>query len=314
MLSAFGTVLPEEERRALNQRLGSLGRLYSRPREWDVFLADTVQPLAQALPNEPSIIEIDAAAREARKRALPDSGNLRRQVDDVVATIEEAEWLQRPGSAFEIDWQKDLKGFASDLLAKRHRRLRKHLKKVDISDRHDFHQLRIEAKKIRYPTEMFGNLFEPKAADAYLDRLVAVQDALGHLNDAMVAGERVAELPLSSRAQGLVSGWLAHELAARREPFPALPSGCARPCPSGQNRPNTPRPPTLRFRECGAALFSEILVCQCHKSREKGVMPLEEGFRPWIHPRRAVRVRYHRQHRTASISDSSAGRSAIGDG
>ncbi len=220
VLNAFGTVLPGEERRALNQRLGSLGRLYSRPREWDVFLADTVQPLAQALPNEPSIIEIDASAREARKRALPDSGSLRRQVDDVVAALEQAEWLQRPGSAFEVDWQKDLKGFASNLLAKRHRRLRKHLKKVDISDRDDFHQLRIEAKKIRYPTEMFGNLFEAKAADTYLDRLVAVQDALGHLNDAVVAGERVAELPLSSRAQGLVSGWLAHEVAARREPFP----------------------------------------------------------------------------------------------
>jgi len=220
VLSAFGKVLPEDERRALNQRLGSAGRLYSRSREWDVFLADTVQPLAEALPNEPTIVEIDATAREARKRALPDSGNLRRQVDDIVVTLEEAEWLQRPSGAFELDWQKDLKGFASVLLEKRHRRLRKHLKKVDTTDQKDFHQLRIEAKKIRYPTEMFGNLYEPKAADAYLDRLIAVQDALGHLNDALMAGERLAELPLSSRAQGLVSGWLAHEVSARRERFP----------------------------------------------------------------------------------------------
>jgi CHAD domain-containing protein len=56
--------------------------------------------------------------------------------------------------------------------------------------------------------------------DDYLDRLIAVQDALGHLNDALVARDRLAELPVSSRAQGLVSGWLAHEVAARRDRFP----------------------------------------------------------------------------------------------
>ena len=220
VLSAFSKVLPEEDRRALNRRLGSVGRSYSRSREWDVFLADTVQPLAESLPDEPSIIEIDTTAREARKRALPDAGSLRRQVEDIVTTIEEAEWLQRPAGAFELDWQKDLKGFSSGLLAQRHRRVRKHLKKVDIADQEDFHKLRIEAKKIRYPTEMFGNLFEPKLVDAYLDRLIAVQDALGHLNDALVARDRLAELPVSSRAQGLVSGWLAHEVAARRARFP----------------------------------------------------------------------------------------------
>jgi CHAD domain-containing protein len=220
VLSAFGKVLPEDERRALNQRLGSVGRSYSRLREWDVFLADTVLPLAESCPDEPSIIEIDATARDARKRALPDAGGLRRQVDDIVATLEQAEWLHRPTGAFELEWQKDLKGFASRLLAKRHRRIRKHLKKVDISDQEDFHKLRIQAKKIRYPAEMFENLFEPKAADAYLDRLVAVQDALGHLNDALLARDRLAELPISSRAQGLVSGWLAHESAARRARFP----------------------------------------------------------------------------------------------
>jgi triphosphatase len=220
VLSAFSKVLPEDERRALNRRLGSLGRSYSRLREWDVFLTATVQPLAESLPDEPSLIEIDATAREARKRALPDTGSLRPQVDDIVTIIEEAQWLQRPAGAFELEWQKGLKGFASGLLAKRHRRIRKHLKKVDIADQEDFHQLRIEAKKIRYPTEMFGNIFEPKPADAYLERVIAIQDALGHLNDALVARERLAELPVSSRAQGLVSGWLAHEIAARRERFP----------------------------------------------------------------------------------------------
>ncbi len=220
VISAFSTVLPVEEHRVLNDRLSSLGRGYSRLREWDVFIADTVQPLAKSLPNEPSILELDATAREARKRALPNTGSLRQQVEDIASTIEEAEWLQRPAGAFELDWNKDINSFAGELLAKRHRRLRKRLKKVDIADQEDFHRLRIQTKKIRYQTEMFGNLFEPKTADAYLDRLIAMQDVLGHLNDALVARDRLAELPVSSRAQGLVSGWLAHEVQARRDRFP----------------------------------------------------------------------------------------------
>ncbi|HEY3919652.1 MAG TPA: CHAD domain-containing protein [Stellaceae bacterium] len=220
VLNAFGSVLPEHERHVLGQRLGSVGRSYSRLREWDVFLANTLQPLAASLPDEPALIEVDVMARDARRRAIPDTGGLRHQVEEAVTAIEQALWLDRPSGAFELDWQTDLKGFAGTLLAKRHRRLRKRLKKVDLADQADFHQLRIQAKKIRYPAEMFGKLFEDQAADAYLDRLVAVQDALGHLNDALVARDRAAELPLSSRAQGLMSGWLAHEIEDRRRPFP----------------------------------------------------------------------------------------------
>lgn len=220
MLSAFGKVLPDGERRALSQRLGSVARSYSRLREWDVFVSTTVRPMTEALPDEPALLELDKAARAARRQALPEAGSLRRQVDEVIAAVEAAPWLQHPVGAFEKEWDKDLKTFASDLLEKRHRRVCKHLKRVDITDQEDFHHLRVEAKKIRYPTEMFSNLFDPKAADDYLARLVAVQDVLGLLNDALVARDRVAELVLSSRAQGLVSGWLAHEVVARRARFP----------------------------------------------------------------------------------------------
>lgn len=220
VLSAFGKVLPEAERRALGQRLGSVARSYSALREWDVFLSTTVRPMAELLPDEPAVLELDKAARAARRRAMPEAGSLRRQVDDAVAAVEAAPWLQLPGGAFEAEWNKDLKSFAGELLAKRQRRLRKRLKNVDITNQTDFHQLRVEAKKIRYPTEMFCNLFDDKAADDYLARLVAVQDVLGLLNDAFVARDRAAELALSSRAQGLVSGWLAHEVEDRRARFP----------------------------------------------------------------------------------------------
>lgn len=220
VFSTFGNILPDDERRLLNQRLAGVARSYGRVREWDVFLSGILRPMAETLPDEPALLELDAAVREARRQTLPSEDNLRRQADDVITTIERAAWLQRPSIAQEAEWQKNLKDFVGELLAKRHRRLRKRLKAVDIANQADFHELRVDTKKLRYPIEMASNLFNDHGVDDYLERLIAIQDALGHLNDTWVARDRVAELALSSRSQGVVSGWLAHETQARQEHFP----------------------------------------------------------------------------------------------
>jgi triphosphatase len=221
LLSAFRKVLPEDDRRVLGKRLGSIAKHFSRTREWDVFLSATLRPMAEALPDEPALHELEACAREARRRSLPEAVNFHTEASEVATAIDAAGWLHHPRAEFADDWGKDLKVFASQLLDKHHRRLRKQLKAIDLDHQAAFHDLRIEAKKIRYPVEMFENLFDSKPVDTYLDRLIAVQDALGQLNDAMVARNLVAELPLSSRPQGLVNGWLAHEIVARSHRFPA---------------------------------------------------------------------------------------------
>jgi CHAD domain-containing protein len=220
LIAAFRSVLPDGERRALNARLSALGKRYSRVREWDVFLAGTLRPTAAALPDEPALLELEACAREARKRALPNPVNFHTEVSEVAAAIDAAPWLHHPRPEFADEWRSNLKDFAVKLLEKHHRRLRKRLKAVDLEHQESFHELRIEAKKIRYPIEMFEALFDSEGVDAYLDRLIAVQDALGQLNDALVARNLVSELPLSSRPQGLANGWLAHEIEARQRRVP----------------------------------------------------------------------------------------------
>jgi CHAD domain-containing protein len=219
LISAFRSMLPDAERRALGARLSALGRRYSRVREWDVFLSGTLRPMATALTDEPALLELEACAREARQHALPDTVDFRAEVAEIVAAVDAAAWLHRPRPEFIDEWHKDLKLFASELLTKHHQRLRKRLKKVDLDHQESFHELRIQAKKLRYPIEMFEDLFDKAAVSDYLDRLIAVQDALGQLNDALVARGLIAELPLSSRPQGLALGWLAHEIEARRQRF-----------------------------------------------------------------------------------------------
>jgi CHAD domain-containing protein len=220
LISAFRSMLPDAERRALGARLSALGRRYSRVREWDVFLSGTLRPMAAALADEPALLELEACAREARQRALPDAIDFRTEVAEIVDTVDAAGWLHRPRPEFAAEWNKDLKYFAGEVIAKHHSRLRKRLKKVDLDHQESFHDLRIETKKLRYPIEMFEDLFEKEAVSDYLDRLIAVQDSLGQLNDALVARSLIAELPLSSRPQGLALGWLAHEIETRRQRFP----------------------------------------------------------------------------------------------
>jgi CHAD domain-containing protein len=205
----------------LGARLSALGRRYSRVREWDVFLTGTLRPMAASLQDEPALLELEACAREARQRALPGPIDFHAETDRVVTLIAAESWLHHPKAEFAAEWEGNLRDFATALLAKHHRRLRKRLKTIDLDRQEAFHRLRIQAKKMRYQTEMFKDMFDSKAVDDYLGRLIAVQDALGHLNDAVVARGLVAELPLSSRSQGLVSGWLAHEIESCRARFPS---------------------------------------------------------------------------------------------
>jgi CHAD domain-containing protein len=221
LLFAFRTALPNDERRALNARLSALGKQYSRPREWDVFLSTTLRPISAALPDEPALLELEACAREARRRALPEAADFSAIVNEVAVAIDTATWLHYPRPEFTELWQSNLRDFAGELLAKCHRRLRKRLKAVDLDQQPSFHQLRIQVKKTRYPIEMFRDLFDDERVNSYLDRVIGVQDALGHLNDALIARELVTDLPLSSRSQGLANGWLAREIEVCRESFPA---------------------------------------------------------------------------------------------
>lgn len=73
LLSAFGTALPTEERRALGRTLAGFSRRYGSVRDWDVLLAGTIAPLAAALPEDGAAAEIAACAAEARRRVLPET-------------------------------------------------------------------------------------------------------------------------------------------------------------------------------------------------------------------------------------------------
>jgi CHAD domain-containing protein len=88
------------------------------------------------------------------------------------------------------------------------------------------HQLRIALKKLRYTTEFFQGLFDRgDQAKDYLTCLSALQDALGHENDATMTQPLLAALPLDAvtpevqMAVGALMGWQARDRIAVRAPL-----------------------------------------------------------------------------------------------
>jgi triphosphatase len=220
ILSAFADVLPEHERRALGDRLGVAAQRYGRVREWDVFLARTVGQLRKTMPEQPALGLLVERALAARRKAMPHGATLKASIAAAEAAVEEAAWLHRPTDPLTSGWERSLPDYARELLEKRHRKLRRAVKQVELADPLAFHQLRLRVKKLRYPAELLKSLFDERGSAAYLDRLVALQNVLGGLNDALAGHSLVAALRLPLETQHLVLGWLGHEMESVRRRFP----------------------------------------------------------------------------------------------
>jgi triphosphatase len=221
ILSAFGEVLPEAERHALCDRLHAVAQRYGPAREWDVFLGGIVAPLRAAMPADEGLRELERLARQARRDALPPDDTLKSSLAVVEAAIADAApWLRHPAPEFSGLWGIALRDYATALLAKRHRRLRKRLKDADLADRAAFHQLRIRVKKLRYPAELLRPLFDEDASFGYLKRLVALQDLMGRVNDGHVGEALLRDLAAPEAASRVAAGWIAHEIELCRERFP----------------------------------------------------------------------------------------------
>jgi CHAD domain-containing protein len=100
--------------------------------------------------------------------------------------------------------------FARTLLARRRRKLLRYGERLAQATAEDRHAVRIAAKKLRYATEFFVDLFGKKRARPYRAALMQLQDTLGALNDASVAARVAREIagPASTTAATL-QGWVA---------------------------------------------------------------------------------------------------------
>ena len=232
VLTTFSDVLPDEDRRRMNALLRDVADSLGPARDLDVVTTELVEPIAAALPDEPDVRTLASrlsrervAARTAARAAVAAPG-----FSDAVLSVGEwiavRGWRRQELSAESARLFLPAKELASDLLDRRFRRVRKKSRGFERAAPAERHRLRIDVKKLRYAVEFFRSLYKDRAATRFARRTADLQDALGLLNDVVVARALFATLDRGDdpeaaraldRASGVVTGWLAHGAAEQDE-------------------------------------------------------------------------------------------------
>jgi triphosphatase len=211
-LSIFRHVLDSPELTAAASDLKGLGQRLGPTRDWDVFLGETAPEVSAAFPSEPRLTRLLHAAERQRKAshaALRDylQGPLFRRL-----CIELA-WLSVARSWHPVTQEDEvpasLPDLAATLLDRRMRKLFTAGDEIEGLDAAGLHGLRLHAKRARYATEIFASLYPPRPALRFVERLSALQEQLGVMNDRATAASLLAQLgPKHTFAAGLVLGFI----------------------------------------------------------------------------------------------------------
>jgi len=140
---------------------------------------------------------VDAYDRAETALASPRARSLMLALSEWLAL---GEWLMLPsGKEGREQPARDFAAMALDRFRRKVKKGGRDLAEVDDSARHE---LRKDAKKLRYATEFFTALFERKRQNrrhkTFLDALEALQDHLGALNDLATAPELLARFGLDN--------------------------------------------------------------------------------------------------------------------
>ena len=199
---------------AIKQMLGLLGPA----RDWDVFLAGIGADMAALLPEDKRLKSLLLAAEAKRQAAY---GALAEALDGpawrgaVIAGL--AFMLEKPWRDGAGDERLGLldgppQDFAALVLDKRWQKLLEAGGEIETLPAEALHELRLDAKRLRYAAEVFAPVYPQKSARRFQRRLAALQEELGRSNDAAVARSLMQSLALEKDegrawAIGLVEGW-----------------------------------------------------------------------------------------------------------
>ena len=212
-IKLFSPVLPPEFVNAYGQTWQTLASSLGEARNWDVFLEETLPPVAKIFPEHKEIKrlrnEAGRRARSARRsitRLLACKEYPRLLIEFTAAVYTLGDTL--PGS---------LKPFAEQQLRQHARRARRLARQHTTLNPLERHRMRISFKKLRYTLEFFSPLMSAKRLAPYLAALSQLQDELGLINDHVTA-EALLHDALGKQTTGAIHGWIAgrHDLLLGR--------------------------------------------------------------------------------------------------
>ncbi|WP_019904828.1 CHAD domain-containing protein [Methylobacterium sp. 77] len=183
----------------LREEIKRVTEPFGQARNLDVFLSETLPEEMAKRPDEAGLDDLRIRLEAEREIAydavfsILESQSWRSLILDLSAWIETGPWRNE-----ETRSTISARDYAEEILDKSRRRIRRrgrHLHRVDAEERH---QVRIEAKKLRYGAEFFASLYAGKKAQkrhkAFVAALSDLQDHLGALNDIATAHSVIASL------------------------------------------------------------------------------------------------------------------------
>lgn len=223
----------------LQAGLDELAALLGAARDADVLLRVTLPRIADAgrhrafLQGLFDYAEADAQEKRAAARAAVQSTRYARLMPDLFAWVDGKRWRKDVSPAGRTRLRKPLRPYARRAVNAAHAVVAKRARKVQTLGGRDsaaLHRLRIGCKQARYAVEFFRAIARPHKAARYIQKLSAVQDALGMLNDVHVAQTILSAYttirPDLAPQAGVVTAYLdgiaADRLHRRRTPWRKL--------------------------------------------------------------------------------------------
>ncbi len=226
-ISLFRRAIACPELDAVTLQLKALGEVLGPPRDWDVFTGGTGRKVGLAFPEDPAVTLLLAAAERRRLagyaalRAHLDSAAFRQIGIALAGLALERPWRHvLPEDAEEAQRVAELRH--SELRAYAARALRRRFARV-VAPGADLqgmalpalHDIRLQAKRLRYAAEFFSPLFPGRQTRRFLRRMGALQERLGLINDGVVAQALMAELPGRGPGRAYAAGVVRGFVAAR---------------------------------------------------------------------------------------------------
>ncbi|MBL6455113.1 CHAD domain-containing protein [Belnapia sp. T6] len=199
VLKVFRPVASGPELVEFDDGLRAMAAALGPARDWDVFLAGTAAEAAAAIGGDRRLAALLRAGEARRQEAyaalrrLLDGPAFPRLVLAGIGLIQRRPWREGPPESL-APLEEPLPDFAAGVLDKRWHRLRKRGEDIAEHGAAALHEVRLDAKRLRYAAELFAPLWPGKPARRFLRRLSALQEELGLANDVAVARELAASL------------------------------------------------------------------------------------------------------------------------
>jgi CHAD domain-containing protein len=221
-LSVFRHATSDTDLKELTNGLKNLATMLGCARDWDVFLAETGATVQAAFPSDRKIATLMNAGR--RQRAAYYAALREYLTSDAwrILSLRLAllplmrPWAKDPPPAQAEILARPAADYAAVALHRRAKRVLEAGKDFETLPHEALHEVRKQAKRLRYAAEFFEPLFPAKAVKRTLRRLEELQETLGAVNDGAVAAALLETLGPTlghGYAAGVVRGFLAHASA-----------------------------------------------------------------------------------------------------